>query len=1182
MRYSSTCPHEKRVSDLLVLLLVQMRDFLSMSLCASILERKIFVMPFNRDVRLDERRVAAMRDMLEYCKQAGGALLVAPEHRLSLKLKWHELLKLPSMGETCAALSELDFVPMHELLDESDEILRHKWQLVYACGNQIDLPTGMERWHAAEAILRIVRQSSPIQELLETPGLVARDGTTPGSQSEAFEMVRLIHGEILERYQDALIKSVAVALFENPPYEFEWVRGLQGADIAIFIDFVTQPSQSTTVLPMGLSKKKLHALLAIRGFLACGVFIHCMQKRHRVHFGVDPGRKQRSSGKVLAVPFRASNTPSERSEFGHPDCAILLTVLSYYSDGLSEYEVKTVFQKLLECSDGAQADLYRCWYLISHDRMTPEERESLKNVLQLDMTNEEQALLLFKCFRFNFETINFFLNQLVFPSQTQQFPHKLVANAWHLTDHRSGLVNGFSGTNDNAKVLPAHVSQIAVHSLAGTNGMMLRLMLANPVYLQLPDQEVVQDQLIQRASKYHALIDAGALLSGQSNLEIAKLLLPLVAKQRRGVVFFDAGTRQWMILDCFAQCKPKKSSPVREQECFAFFDESRSRGADLKLPQTARALVTIGPGMCKDKIMQALGRMRMLDKGQTADFIGTSEITKKVAKMCHSSTPKMICSACGVWKDQGTFSRTQIFCRRRFPRCKTCVERGIPSSGIGSQNNPSGRTGITSKDVMQWVMRNTVAETERAFVEWARQGALFVTTKDAPELAVLNEDVSLETFYSSALDFRSAAEVIENDTLFWLNRSNGQLQPSASNIIATINETGKQYGQQLMVLSSSLDEECERELEKEIEKEKEVEVAFAKQEPCSEVSWEYSEVFEATSARQLPHGAGVQPIAAAVDSTEIGHLHWPWPDSIFCTRNFRDTIRSDQRDAYLRFVDSLIQLKSGELLLISPREESALLEIFWSKGNPRLPSSSANNTLVRVLGHFWEHGASGDSSTLQSQHTPAFASLSFAASKSSKPALLLPLGARLVQSLRSLVALLVFAGETTYSDAQLAELRLFLMLDRGISSPPIAFDNIDCAIKTAMLRRILAAGRAGNHYAVLGATPNDSIAEIRGRYRKVALKVHPDKCRGFPEAEDAIKMATDAVEILTDEAARARYDRAYMGGTAPEARAVSPDPDRSAFNCDNGQLLAKFFVKSRDMEHKFLRSNLDRLLLRFN
>ena len=51
--------------------------------------------------------------------------------------------------------------------------------------------------------------------------------------------------------------------------------------------------------------------------------------------------------KRLAVPFRAAHTPSQRSEFAQPDTALLLTLLSYYTDGLSKKELLEALQTLL-------------------------------------------------------------------------------------------------------------------------------------------------------------------------------------------------------------------------------------------------------------------------------------------------------------------------------------------------------------------------------------------------------------------------------------------------------------------------------------------------------------------------------------------------------------------------------------------------------------------------------------------------------------------------------------------------------------------------------------------------------------------------------------------------------------------------------------------------------------------
>ena len=70
--------------------------------------------------------------------------------------------------------------------------------------------------------------------------------------------------------------------------------------------------------------------MVLRGLLSYDVLYLALSKRWRVEYGVNSkGYRQ------MAVPFRAKDVPSERSEFGHPDVAILLTILSYYYSGLT-------------------------------------------------------------------------------------------------------------------------------------------------------------------------------------------------------------------------------------------------------------------------------------------------------------------------------------------------------------------------------------------------------------------------------------------------------------------------------------------------------------------------------------------------------------------------------------------------------------------------------------------------------------------------------------------------------------------------------------------------------------------------------------------------------------------------------------------------------------------------------
>jgi hypothetical protein len=74
------------------------------------------------------------------------------------------------------------------------------------------------------------------------------------------------------------------------------------------------------------------------------------------------------------------------------------------------------------------------------------------------------------------------------------------------------------------------------------------------------------------------------------------------------------------------------SSPIHERDAFVFFDESRCRGADMKLKPKAVAALTIGPGMCKDKLMQAAGRMRLLQCEQHLIIFVPHELELKIRK----------------------------------------------------------------------------------------------------------------------------------------------------------------------------------------------------------------------------------------------------------------------------------------------------------------------------------------------------------------------------------------------------------------------------------------------------------------------------------------------------------------------------------------------------------------------
>jgi hypothetical protein len=66
--------------------------------------------------------------LLSLLLQVGGLLLVVPEHRMSLELKWYELCMKgdPQALAACQELQALAAVPYLDVLDESDELLHHR------------------------------------------------------------------------------------------------------------------------------------------------------------------------------------------------------------------------------------------------------------------------------------------------------------------------------------------------------------------------------------------------------------------------------------------------------------------------------------------------------------------------------------------------------------------------------------------------------------------------------------------------------------------------------------------------------------------------------------------------------------------------------------------------------------------------------------------------------------------------------------------------------------------------------------------------------------------------------------------------------------------------------------------------------------------------------------------------
>jgi Protein of unknown function (DUF3638) len=203
--------------NFLAALLNEAYEYLHLHLCAGVLQRKLFVQTFQRDIIVTPKLLAAMQASLTYCQRVNGVLLCSPEHRLSLMLKRHELSR-QHHNSLCVLVDKIATKPRYiDILDESDELFHHRFQLIYAWGSRCELPALQSRSRGAQALLQIVSRFAKTK--YGSLSAVVGDAVVPidcSDQPGAFYGLRLLPGGALNAALPAINLELAEALDEGP------------------------------------------------------------------------------------------------------------------------------------------------------------------------------------------------------------------------------------------------------------------------------------------------------------------------------------------------------------------------------------------------------------------------------------------------------------------------------------------------------------------------------------------------------------------------------------------------------------------------------------------------------------------------------------------------------------------------------------------------------------------------------------------------------------------------------------------------------------------------------------------------------------------------------------------------------------------------------------------------------
>ena len=279
---------------------------LLLSRLSDLADRQIFHLPFSRNLPMSASVVQSIGNLYRRCAAEGGVLVVQPEHILSQKLMCIDtLLASDYDGEKQPIANKLKSLQgwlarvSRDVLDESDEILHVRYQLVYTTGKQMPVEDHPNRWATTQQVFSRLRAHA-VQLHNSFPKMFELDQTQKG-----FPTMRILSQEVSRQISsliadDALggsLYNLSLAVL-SPSIREATRRFITQKKVSVKDHQLLQLHCSGTALWSGI--------LLLRGLLVEGEGILgyvLKERRWRVDYGLDPSRT------LLAVPYRAKVNP---------------------------------------------------------------------------------------------------------------------------------------------------------------------------------------------------------------------------------------------------------------------------------------------------------------------------------------------------------------------------------------------------------------------------------------------------------------------------------------------------------------------------------------------------------------------------------------------------------------------------------------------------------------------------------------------------------------------------------------------------------------------------------------------------------------------------------------------------------------------------------------------------------
>jgi hypothetical protein len=264
--------------------------------------RPIFYIPFSRSLRMDISLVRTISGLYRRCVAEGGVLVVQPEHILSQKLMHVDFFltsnrnrEKRSIAYELGTLQDWVSKVSRDVLDESDEILHVRYQLVYTAGEQMPVDDHPNRWTIIQQVFsRLQGLAAKLRAAF--PKMFEFDTTRRG-----FPTIRIHDSAIFREISSLIIDDAFEGGLSNLPLGI-LPSPIWGATRRFMAHREVSSEDHELIYSHCEGTTLFKGILLLRGLLMEGEGILgyvLKERRWRVDYGLDPGRT------LLAVPYRA-------------------------------------------------------------------------------------------------------------------------------------------------------------------------------------------------------------------------------------------------------------------------------------------------------------------------------------------------------------------------------------------------------------------------------------------------------------------------------------------------------------------------------------------------------------------------------------------------------------------------------------------------------------------------------------------------------------------------------------------------------------------------------------------------------------------------------------------------------------------------------------------------------------